>query len=203
MYIVRGSGRVHILNCAAAANRSDFAAGLIRLFLSTIREGNYFGELVLDGGPRSASIMALEPCRCFVIPLGDIQGLLDSNPLFAGHLIHMLIGRVRSLVKKVGELALKDVYGRFAKFLDENAIERDGARVVPERLTQQDIAARIGGSREMVASSRTSPRAATSRSTPSRLRFTRNCRRNGEIQGGAPTAGFSPLIPRLASRSRS
>ena len=31
--------------------------------LSTMREGNYFGELVLDGGPRSASIMTLEPCR--------------------------------------------------------------------------------------------------------------------------------------------
>src|SRR6266705_4207709 len=79
--------------------------------LSTIREGDYFGELVLDGGPRSASIMTLEPCRCFVIPLGDIEGLLERNPLFAGHLIHMLIGRVRSLVKKVGDLALKDVYG--------------------------------------------------------------------------------------------
>jgi CRP/FNR family transcriptional regulator, cyclic AMP receptor protein len=119
--------------------------------LSTIREGNYFGELVLDGGPRSASVMTLEPCRCFVIPLGDIQGLLDCNPLFAGHLIHMLIGRVRSLVKKVGDLALKDVYGRFAKFIDENAVERGGARVVPERLTQYDIAARISGSREMVS----------------------------------------------------
>jgi CRP/FNR family cyclic AMP-dependent transcriptional regulator len=119
--------------------------------LSTIREGNYFGELVLDGGPRSASVMALDPCRCFVIPLGDIQGLLDRNPLFAGHLIHMLIGRVRSLVKKVGDLALKDVYGRFSRFIDENAVERNGARAVLERLTQHDIAARIGGSREMVS----------------------------------------------------
>jgi len=119
--------------------------------LSTIREGNYFGELVLDGGPRCASIMTLEPCRCFVIPLSDIHGLLDHNPLFAGHLIHMLIGRVRSLVKKVSDLALKDVYGRFARFVDENAVERNGARVVSERLTQHDVAARIGGSREMVS----------------------------------------------------
>ena len=118
--------------------------------LSTVGVGDYFGELVLDGGPRSASIMTLEACRLFVIPRGDMEGLLERNPLFAGHLIHMLIGRVRSLVKKVGDLALKDVYGRFAKFVDENAIERNGARMVPERLTQQDIAARIGGSREMV-----------------------------------------------------
>src|SRR5262249_4571720 len=40
--------------------------------LSTMREGSYFGELVLDGGPRSASVMALEPCRCFVIPMSEI-----------------------------------------------------------------------------------------------------------------------------------
>jgi len=118
--------------------------------LSTAREGNYFGELVIDGGPRSASVMTMEPCRCFVIPMGDIEGLLKRNPLFAIHLIHQLIGKTRSLVKQVRDLALKDVYGRFAKFVDESSIEADGARVVPERLTQQDIAARIGGSRETV-----------------------------------------------------
>ena len=120
------------------------------IVLSTAREGNYFGEMVLDGGPRSASVMALEPCRCFVIPMSEIERLLEHNPVFARHLIHMLIAKTRSLVKQVRDLALKDVYGRFAKFVDDSAIERDGARVVPEKLTQQDIAERIGGSREMV-----------------------------------------------------
>src|SRR5258705_6244107 len=41
--------------------------------LSTIGVGDYFGELVLDGGQRSASIMTLEACRFFVIPRGDIE----------------------------------------------------------------------------------------------------------------------------------
>ena len=118
--------------------------------LSTMREGSYFGELVLDGGPRSASVMALEPCRCFVIPMSEIEQLLAKNPLFARHLIHLLIAKTRSLVKQVRDLALKDVYGRFAKFIDESAVEQDGARIVPDRLTQSDIAERIGGSREMV-----------------------------------------------------
>jgi CRP/FNR family cyclic AMP-dependent transcriptional regulator len=118
--------------------------------LSTAREGNYFGEMVLDGGKRSASVMTMEPSRCFVIPMTEIERLLEQNPLFARHLIHLLIAKTRSLVKQVRDLALKDVYGRFAKFVDETAIELDGARVVPERLTQQEIAERIGGSREMV-----------------------------------------------------
>jgi CRP/FNR family transcriptional regulator, cyclic AMP receptor protein len=120
------------------------------IVLSTVGVGDYFGEMVLDGGPRSASVMTLEPCRFFVIPRGDIEGLLERNPAFARHLIRMLIAKVRTLTQKVLDLALKDVYGRFVKFIDENAIEQSGTRVVPERLTQHDIAARIGGSREMV-----------------------------------------------------
>ncbi len=119
--------------------------------LSTMQAGEYFGELVLDGGPRSASIMALEPCRIFVIPRRDVEGLLERNPAFARDLMHKLIARVRALTDKVGDLSLKDVYGRFLKFVEENAVERDGRHVIEERLTQHDIAARIGASREMVS----------------------------------------------------
>ena len=35
--------------------------------------------------------------------------------------------------------------------MEEQAVRQGGESVVPERLTQQDIAARIGGSREMVS----------------------------------------------------
>jgi CRP/FNR family cyclic AMP-dependent transcriptional regulator len=121
------------------------------LVLNTIEAGDYFGELVLDGGARSASVMAIEPCRVFVIPRVEVEGLLERNPAFARDLIHKLIGRVRSLTNKVMDLALKDVYGRFARFIDEHAVEQDGIRQIPERLTQHDIAVRIGGSREMVS----------------------------------------------------
>jgi CRP/FNR family transcriptional regulator, cyclic AMP receptor protein len=119
--------------------------------VNTVGPGEYFGELVLDGGPRSASVMALEPCRFFIIPREDIEQLIESNPAFARDLIHKLIERVRDLTDKVRDLALKSVYNRFVRFLDENSVERDGRRFVSERLTQHDIAARIGGSREMVS----------------------------------------------------
>lgn len=119
--------------------------------LTTIGVGDYFGELVLDGGPRSASVMALEPCRVYLIPRADVEGLLERNPVFARDLMNRLIGKVRSLTSRVRDLSLNDVYGRFVKFVDTHAVERNGLRVVPERLTQHDIAARIGGSREMVS----------------------------------------------------
>lgn len=119
--------------------------------VATIRAGEYFGELVLDGGPRSASIMTLQPCRIYILPNADVAGLLHGNPLFAQDLILKLIGKVRVLTAKVRDLALKDVYGRFVGFLEENAQDHGGERVLPEPLTQTEIAERIGGSREMVS----------------------------------------------------
>jgi CRP/FNR family cyclic AMP-dependent transcriptional regulator len=121
------------------------------LVLNTIEAGDFFGELVLDGGARSASIMTLEPSRFFVIPQRDAEALLTGNPQFARVLVRKLIGKVRSLTERVRDLALKDVYGRLVRFLEEHAEEQGGKRVVRERLTQADIAARIGGSREMVS----------------------------------------------------
>lgn len=119
--------------------------------LNTIGAGDFFGELVLDGGTRAASIMTLEPARFFVIPQRDVEALLASNPQFARHLVRKLIGKVRSLTERVRDLALKDVYARLVRFLEEHSEEQAGRRVVLERLTQADIAARIGGSREMVS----------------------------------------------------
>ena len=119
--------------------------------LSTVAAGDYFGEMVLDGGPRSASIMTLEPSTFFVMPRGDVERLIETNPAFARDLIDRLIVRVRRLTDRVRDLALKDVYGRFVKFIEESVVEQEGKRIVPERLTQHDIAARIGGSREMVS----------------------------------------------------
>jgi len=71
--------------------------------------------------------------------------------VFARHLVRKLIGRVRSLTEQVRSLALKDVYSRLVRFLEDQAVEDDGRRAVRERLTQAEIAARIGGSREMVS----------------------------------------------------
>ena len=121
------------------------------LVVHTIGAGDFFGELVLDGQTRAASVMTLEPSRFFVIPQRDADALLTGNPQFARHLVRKLIGKVRSLTEQVRNLALRDVYSRLVRFLEEQAVEEGGRRVVRERLTQAEIAARIGGSREMVS----------------------------------------------------
>jgi CRP/FNR family cyclic AMP-dependent transcriptional regulator len=119
--------------------------------LSTQGPGEYFGEMVLDEGPRSASVMTLEASRFLIVPKADFKDFLVRNPLFAARLIEKLIHRVRALTENVKSLALMDVYGRIARLLLDLAEKRDGKLVITERLTQKDIASRVGASREMVS----------------------------------------------------
>jgi CRP/FNR family cyclic AMP-dependent transcriptional regulator len=113
--------------------------------------GEYFGEMVLDEGPRSASVMTLEPTQFLVVPKEDFREFVKKNPEFSLHLIYKLIKRVRALTNDVKSLALVDVYGRVARMLLDLAVERDGVLVIESKPTQQEIASRVGASREMVS----------------------------------------------------
>ena len=121
------------------------------LVLNVEGPGEYFGELALDEGPRSASVGTLEPCKMAVIANDVLRGFLASHPEASVLLIRGLIGRIRHTTESLKDLALLDVYGRVAKLLLELAREADGRLVIDERLTQQDIADRVSASREMVS----------------------------------------------------
>jgi CRP/FNR family cyclic AMP-dependent transcriptional regulator len=135
-------------------------AGKLKVFLADsegkeiivdmLGPGQYFGEMALDGGARSASVMTLEASRLSVVEREVFKRFLASNPEAAFALIVTLIRRARNLTRAVGNLALLDVYGRVARLLLENASEESGRLVVGVRMTQQEIAKRVGASREMV-----------------------------------------------------
>lgn len=114
--------------------------------------GDYVGEMSLDGRPRSASVMAVEPTACSVLTREALRAAIVANPDLAMNLVCTLIERARIATENVRNLALMDVYGRVARLLLSLAVEQaDGRMVVPERLTQQDIADRVGASRDMVS----------------------------------------------------
>jgi CRP/FNR family cyclic AMP-dependent transcriptional regulator len=141
LYVIL-SGRVRVFASDAGGREID---------LSAQGPGEYFGEMSLDGGARSASVAALEPTRCAVIPREGLRKFLGTHPDFAQHLIERLIGRVRVLTGTVKSLALLDVYGRVARLLLDLAVDEGGAMVIPMKLTHQDIANRVGASRETVS----------------------------------------------------
>jgi CRP/FNR family cyclic AMP-dependent transcriptional regulator len=118
--------------------------------LAEYGRGEFFGELVLDGERRSASVEALETTRCCVVPGAEVRQFMIDQPDFAVHLIRHLSAMVRRLTDQVRSLALQDVYGRLTRLLVEFS-EADGdRRILRHALTQADIADRIGASREMV-----------------------------------------------------
>lgn len=121
------------------------------LVLSVMGPGEYFGDIAFDEGPRSASVITLEPCRMLVVPRAQFAEFVKDNPAFALHFIRKLIAQVRRLTQNVRSLALMDAYGRVARLLLENAITENGVQFIPERLTQAEIAKRVGCSREMVS----------------------------------------------------
>lgn len=112
--------------------------------------GAYVGEMSLDGAPRSASVITVEPTTCAVVNRAQFRDFILAHPDFAMHLIERLIHRVRVTTGNLKSLALSDVYGRLVRLLNALAHEADGKLVVPERLTQQDIADRVGASRDMI-----------------------------------------------------
>ena len=113
--------------------------------------GQYVGEMALDGRPRSASVMTLEATTCAMVTRDALKAAVVANPDLAMSLIEELIDRARIATDTIKNLALMDVYGRVARLLLSLARERDGKLVVPERLTQQDIADRVGASRDMIS----------------------------------------------------
>jgi CRP/FNR family cyclic AMP-dependent transcriptional regulator len=117
-----------------------------------IESGDYFGEMSLDGGPRSASVITLEPCVCSVVTRGSVREHLVVQPEFAMELVTQVIRRARSATETARKMALLDVYGRVISALEsEEGPGRPEAPVRLQQITHQSIASRVGASREMVS----------------------------------------------------
>ena len=120
------------------------------LILDIKGPGEYFGEMMLDEGPRSATVMTLERSQFAVISRGDFKAFLLKHPYIALHVIQNLICMVRGLNKNMRGLAMVDVYGRVARMLLDLASEQEGRLVIVEKITQKEMASRVGASREMI-----------------------------------------------------
>jgi len=142
LYIVL-SGRLKVY-------RSD-AEGR-EFILATLSEGDHFGELALvDDAPRSASVATLEPCKLLSLSKASFQESLMGQSKLATQLIQRLAGKVRRLTDSAYLIATEDVFGRLKALLLERAKPERDAMVIEERLTHQEIASRIGCTREMVS----------------------------------------------------
>lgn len=121
---------------------------------STIQAGDYFGEMSLDGGPRSASVITLEQSSCSVVSRTGVEAHLVEHPEFAMNIVIQVIRRARVATEAARNMALLDVYGRLVSVLekyDGPRTQNDDDSVTLEAITHQEIASRVGASREMVS----------------------------------------------------
>ena len=120
------------------------------IIINTLGKCESFGELAPLGGiPRQASIITTEDSTFGIISRQVFMDTLLSKPAISMRIIDLLITRIQDLTEDVSSLALEDVYNRVVRVLYKHADEV-GEKLITEKLTQQDIASRVGATREMV-----------------------------------------------------
>ena len=110
-----------------------------------------FGELaVLDGGPRSATVEAVERSLLLVVMRAELLRLLRSDEKVAEALLRLLGAMVRRTTRQVTELAFLSLQGRVAAKLLELADSAGQGPARTRRLTQVELATMVGGARQSV-----------------------------------------------------
>lgn len=124
--------------------------------LTTIGPGGFFGELaLLDGAPRSATAVAMDPVETLVLRREAFDRLVDSEHGLRRALLATLAAEIRRLTAQVEDLHFLDLPGRLARHLlreTNSDNERPAAAEVrlPWPYTQAELAGMIGGSRQSV-----------------------------------------------------
>ncbi len=147
LYLIE-SGRVKVHQATASGGE---------VILNLLGPGDFFGEMsLLDGQPRSADISTLEPSALLLLEGDALRDLLTSQPAVAWTLLQILSRRVRDANTQAEMMMTRDVPGRVAACLLRLAETQgtplsSGSIRVEVGLTQSDIAALIGATRERVS----------------------------------------------------
>ncbi len=124
--------------------------------LASLNKGDFFGEMaILDGEPRSASVIASTDCELLMLYRRSFLEILQNYPPLTIQMLMTMSKRIRRSNRHINTLSLMSVYGRVADVILQLAREQ-GQRIgdmtiIPNRPTQQAIADMAGTSRETVS----------------------------------------------------
>jgi CRP/FNR family cyclic AMP-dependent transcriptional regulator len=145
LHLVR-SGRVKVVLDAESGEEAVIAI---------LAPDDCFGELsLIDGEPRSATVVALEPVETVSIARDDFMQCLRANPPAMERLLVELAAMVRLANEGLADLVFLDLEGRLVKKLLDLAASHgrpvEGAIEIELPMTQEDLAAMIGATRASV-----------------------------------------------------
>lgn len=115
-----------------------------------LEPGELVGELSMDGSARTASVRALTDVTCILVDNRTARTLLRTQPDLAEHVLSLAALRARRSTHMTRSMALESTRDRVLGLLERHAIADGDVWRVPTELTQQEIANRIGASRETV-----------------------------------------------------
>ena len=114
-----------------------------------LEEGDTFAEVpAFDEGTNPVNVEALETCRVWVINSQKLHELVMAHPAFAQKVLVNFGRMLRGMVRMVSEMAFYQVTHRLARLISELPQEKSAPH-----WTQEQLAARLGTVREVVARS--------------------------------------------------
>ena len=139
-------GRIRVVNYAASGREIAFAV---------VEAGGHVGELsALDGQGRSANVVAVTDCMIAALSAEAFDGLLQRHATMAVDLLRHLSRIIRTSDERIAELsilgAVQRVYRELLRLAEPDPVDA-AAWLIPALPTQQDIASRVGATRETVA----------------------------------------------------
>lgn len=143
---VIAAGRVKVVVIAESGEE-------IVLFI--LGPGELFGEIaLLDGGPRTASVVAVEPLETATLKRQDFLDLLRRSTVALECVLVALAASLRRTTDELSDFVGLDLYGRLAKRLlglaDSHGRRVDDAIEIELPLTQEELAGMVGATRASV-----------------------------------------------------
>ena len=136
------SGRVRVYASAASGRE---------LTLSLPGRGEPFGDLgLLEEAPYVGTAVTLTQTTLVVVPRTSFGACLAAHPDLALQFLRLGAQRIDHLSSLAQSLAFADVPSRITALLSTRAQDHEGHLVVERQLTHQEIADRIGATRQTV-----------------------------------------------------
>jgi len=115
-----------------------------------LQEKDTFNEVpAFDGAPNPVNVEALETCRAWVIESDMLRKLVRTHPQFAEKVLVNFGRMLRGMVRMVSEMAFYQVTHRLARLIEDDLPQEKNT----PQWTQEQLAARLGTVREVVARS--------------------------------------------------
>jgi CRP-like cAMP-binding protein len=144
-FVAHGTARIMI-----------YSASGREVALDDVETGGFFGELAaFDGGPRSASVLAVTDCWIASLPAARFLALLEAHPPLGMVVMRRMARIIRASTERIVELSTLGANNRVQAEILRQAIaagmQEDGRAVIQPIPIHADIASRVSTTRETVA----------------------------------------------------